>query len=432
MHMEVASRKRPIDIAFPELADELRPMTWRDPDIAGDWKVSCGSKEFIVHRIIVMRGPRASLMLRSSSDTRYEAQGTDLSRLLPQECWELVEMTCDYMYGADFKPAASRDVVRALKVADVMQIKPLFDECVERLNDIVENQLQELPSLLQLAWDMLPGAVTSGILQQTAKHFFVLQHIKEDAERLRALPCDALVQLLGHEQLRIGHEDEVAQFLLLASGQPWTPLNCESVPEQLWPLVRIEHLSPQVAGAIKEVVESSTESAVWQQMVLSLLRRREAATPDRASPAIAPPLDVTWMVPWRYRQPLSGSRPWFVRAFRHGGMCRYESRMDSGWIRTRPWQIARFESDVRRTNFVIIACEANGIRPHDVFFVSSDDEETVQEAGDATRYRCMLSWKVVVEEFSEEHTAKMVKFLGHLAGNMRGILLQVQVVQWSQ
>lgn len=98
----------------------------------------CGVAEFKVHCIVVTRGPRASAFLRAHCNQSHGAEGSDVSDLLPERCHEFLEHVLDYIYGDELPPPTHvSDVVMLLKIADVLQVKTLFDETMARLNDQV-------------------------------------------------------------------------------------------------------------------------------------------------------------------------------------------------------------------------------------------------------------------------------------------------------
>jgi len=204
-------------------------LGWRD-DWLSDWEVSVGEETYQLHAVMLAR---ASSFFRGN--IRMAARGferhSNLTELLPQSCLPAFELALDFIYsppGADFVVPRTQ-ALYLLKVADVLGIDSLAEAVAK---DVERKFVDFAPHLMQQYFTFhLPGTddgpvflkVRNSLIHIIVRRFgaFLVDPVARAI--MLSWPVDILAAILGVDELRVAHEDDVFDFvsdrmLLLAHG----------------------------------------------------------------------------------------------------------------------------------------------------------------------------------------------------------------------
>lgn len=287
--------KRSIQVAFPAVEPPSVP-TWRCKSPFSDWTLCLGTeKEYKVHRLVLGTGPRSSAFFArafaSEAFGSAAASRTDLSTLLPKQCWgQALEAALDFAYGVDDTDEFSAgDLVLLCKVGDILQMPQLLEACVAALNKKGVIIQATVPEMLGALVDVggvgqpLQGELEDAIVDIVAAH--LPEYVSEAKQT--SWPPELLVKALDHERLQVQHEDEVFQIVRQATSG--LPERAEKI--KLWQKVRFGQLSPSILLEAAQLDEIPKELFVF----LAVQRLRLPAVPTRSPPPVFEGLEEGWV-----------------------------------------------------------------------------------------------------------------------------------------
>jgi len=168
-----------------------------------------------------------------------------------------------------------------VKMADLLQIRSLYNKCVEEGSDLVTPEtaprLVADATELELGGDLQPQFVTIAI-EVMAPQFQNYQ-----PKDLTILPLQVFQALLCRDDIEIPNEDHIFKFLLGLSSE----LQNSAEMRQLWKCCRFYELSPKRVHDIVKVPEIPKEAVVWA------LARRGPAHPSQTA-GVTPPWALEW------------------------------------------------------------------------------------------------------------------------------------------
>eukprot|EP00928_Gymnodinium_smaydae_P071463 TRINITY_DN55033_c0_g1_i1.p1 TRINITY_DN55033_c0_g1~~TRINITY_DN55033_c0_g1_i1.p1 ORF type:complete len:319 (+),score=30.81 TRINITY_DN55033_c0_g1_i1:45-1001(+) len=123
------------DRAFKRLkaSEEDTRLTWRGDSLFSDWTLTWGDDlTFRVHRVILAGGSRPAHFFSGATNSGFEANSTDLSKVLPLACKEVVEIALDFIYGAELA-AKPEELPLLYKLAEMLQCPTLQNTAVDSM-----------------------------------------------------------------------------------------------------------------------------------------------------------------------------------------------------------------------------------------------------------------------------------------------------------
>mmetsp|Transcript_23602 Transcript_23602/g.42652 ORF Transcript_23602/g.42652 Transcript_23602/m.42652 type:complete len:461 (+) Transcript_23602:1-1383(+) len=273
-------RKRKLTASFLEIPEEKETLqrSWRTGQHS-DWTLTLGDQEFKVHKVIVATGERASAFLAAAFRKHLgeSEERTDLTALIPKQCWPHFEAVLDFIYldSIDVKAQSWGPLV---KMADVLQMGSLHAKCVEAGNSFLSSEDADVhaPRLAVDAVELQIGGQLQQEVIDIAVDLMASCFKSYSAETLRAQPVEVLQSLLQRDDLEVDDEDAVFDFLLSISAQ----LDKADM-ELLWRCCRLQQLS---AGHVLEVAlinEIPKQAIVWA--LANRVSKRPMAPPAWAS-----------------------------------------------------------------------------------------------------------------------------------------------------
>ena len=237
---ERAPKSRRLDVAWVPLPeDQVRSTlpSWRD-GLLTDWTLRLGTRTVSVHRLAVGFGQSSSAFLHRTFTTEVGAGAaeTDLSALLPESCWPLLDQVLDFIYHQQFE-AEPQTVVRFLRWADSLQIK-LLHECALAACEELLTPRHAPELLLEVHALFGEGSVLHEQIMRESRTL-IAEHFEEcDWEAVSCLPLSDLLDILCRDGLRVLHEDATFDFLKMATeGRP------SEEASKLWRTCRLGALS---------------------------------------------------------------------------------------------------------------------------------------------------------------------------------------------
>lgn len=267
----MASRKRQLNIAFPEVAEDANSAraSWRDGQ-HGDWTLRIGSRSFNVHKIIVSTGERRSLFLDAAFRKPCgETAETDLTDLLPASCHAMFEDLLDYFYGEALELAAE-SWGAFMKIADVMQVPALHTLCISKCDGLMEagNPIDVYASavacclkeewqfqVLRLAADILAPKFTSGRARAGQSYN---EAIVQACLQGHDWAFHLLQEVLPQDDLEVCSEDEVCNTI-----QQVIRSESSAAARKLWRCCRLEHLSAAKLLEVAAIEDIPREMLAW-------------------------------------------------------------------------------------------------------------------------------------------------------------------------
>lgn len=249
-------RRSRVEVPFPELPSDVDTETpsWRT-GLHSDWLLKVGPSQYQIHKVLTGHGPRASAFLCSAFTTGQQLAAclvedgkplgswrseTDLSAILPEQVWPFFGHVLDFIYGGQIT-LNCENAVSLLRCADALQIRSLFLQCVDGINELIF--ITSAPRILADTVALLGGELAEQI--QSSAQGVIAEHFDEySLEELQQIPTCQLVQILKRDDLNIVHENEVFDRVL-ALTDSLKRLGDDHVEEAtvLWQTVRLGALS---------------------------------------------------------------------------------------------------------------------------------------------------------------------------------------------
>lgn len=236
-------KKRRFNDAFPSIAqdDALVVPSWRTTPWS-DWTLQLGPRQLKVHKLLVAYGERASAFLNTATTTSVGIShgSTDLTDLVPEALWPLVDEVLDFVYTGTLKLETSsvNHMLGVIVWADALQIKALYQYGVRAAEDLLTQA--KAPEMAAEASSLLgPGVpvkdqIISASMDMIAAHFD-----EYTADELILLPPQLMIALLRRDDLGVVHENQVLAFMQkIVAKLP------KSYCQELWRSCRLGSLSP--------------------------------------------------------------------------------------------------------------------------------------------------------------------------------------------
>lgn len=280
-----------VDIQFPELpsdADTLIP-SWRT-GLHSDWRLRLGPTVYHIHKVLTGHGPRASAFLCSAFTTGQQLaagaglpgmlvgflggdlgpQGnpdknvdeTDLTNILPDLVWPFFGEVLDYVYSGEVV-LTDENTVPLLRCADALQIRSLFLQCVDAINDRLN--AASAPRILADSAALLGGALAEQIhraAQDVIAEHFDAYHVSE----LQRLPVPQLAHILRRDDLCVIHENEVFDRVLILCRE-YTAQGRTQDANLLWQTVRFGALSNSYVVRAAQIEQIPKMALIWARVI---------------------------------------------------------------------------------------------------------------------------------------------------------------------
>mmetsp|Transcript_85954 Transcript_85954/g.179702 ORF Transcript_85954/g.179702 Transcript_85954/m.179702 type:complete len:621 (-) Transcript_85954:137-1999(-) len=250
-----ANRSLRVEVNFPELPSDVDTKTpsWRT-GLHSDWMLRLGPTTFKIHKVLTGHGPRASAFLCSafttgqqlaaaSSEDGWSPGGpkceTDLTHILPEQVWGVFGQVLDFIYNEQITLTVE-NAIPLLHCGDVLQVRSLFLQCVEGINELMS--AATAPRILSDCCALLGGDLAEQI-QSSAQNMIAEHFCSYSVDELQQIPLTQLAQILVRDDLCIVHENEVFdRVLVLTEHLKQQEENHDAIP-LLWQTVRLGALS---------------------------------------------------------------------------------------------------------------------------------------------------------------------------------------------
>mmetsp|Transcript_22109 Transcript_22109/g.51977 ORF Transcript_22109/g.51977 Transcript_22109/m.51977 type:complete len:463 (+) Transcript_22109:54-1442(+) len=280
--MAAAQRKRKLTASFLEIPEEKDTLkrSWRTGEHS-DWTLTVGDQEYKVHKVIVATGERASAFLAAAFRKHLgdADEHTDLTSLLPKQCWGHFEAVLDFIYSEKLEIKAN-SWGPLVKMADVLQMGTLYTKCIEEGNSFLSSEEAEkhAPRLAIDAVELQLGGRLQDEVIQIAVDLMAACFKGLKTKDLVMQPVEVLQSLLGRDDLEIDNEDAIFDLLVELSRTL-----SKGHMELLWRCCRLQRLSSARVLEVALINEIPKSAVVW-----ALAHRSPPPRP------VAPP----WAAPW--------------------------------------------------------------------------------------------------------------------------------------
>jgi len=248
----VVRRPARVDVPFPELPSDAHTEipSWRT-GLHSDWQLRLGPTVYTIHKVLTGHGPRASAFLCSAFTTGQQLSAvedafgscmvgeTDLSDILTEQVWPFFDEVLDYVYS-EVLNLTEENAVPLLRCADALQIRSLFLQCVEGINELLT--ASTAPRILGDTVVLLGGTLAEQISK--AAQDVIAEHFDSyEMSELERIPTQQFVQILRRDDLSVMHENEVFDRVLEITEGMDGPGRTEEELNQLWQTVRFGAIS---------------------------------------------------------------------------------------------------------------------------------------------------------------------------------------------
>mmetsp|Transcript_40180 Transcript_40180/g.92966 ORF Transcript_40180/g.92966 Transcript_40180/m.92966 type:complete len:467 (+) Transcript_40180:48-1448(+) len=255
-------RKRKLTASFLEIPEEKDTLkrSWRTGEHS-DWTLTLGDAEFKVHKVIVATGERASAFLAAAFRKHLgdADEHTNLTELLPRQCWNHFEAVLDFIYSEKLDIQA-HSWGPLVKMADVLQMGTLYTKCIEAGNTFLSNEEAEkhAPRLAIDAVELQLGGRLQEEVIQIAVDLMATCFKGLKTKDLVMQPVEVLQSLLLRDDLEIDNEDAVFDLL-----KELSKTLSKAQMEMLWRCCRLQRLSPSRVLEVALIQEVPKEAVVW-------------------------------------------------------------------------------------------------------------------------------------------------------------------------
>mmetsp|Transcript_63786 Transcript_63786/g.152105 ORF Transcript_63786/g.152105 Transcript_63786/m.152105 type:complete len:613 (+) Transcript_63786:71-1909(+) len=249
-----ASVRKParVDVPFPELPSDAHTEipSWRT-GLHSDWQLRLGPTVYTIHKVLTGHGPRASAFLCSAFTTGQQLNAaedpcgacvsgeTDLTHILPDQVWPYFDEVLDFVYS-EVLSLTEENAVPLLRCADALQIRSLFLQCVDGINELLT--VVTAPRILGDTVALLGGNLVEQISK--AAQDVITEHFDSyEMSELERIPLPQLVQILKRDDLMVMHENEVFDRVMEITTGMEDHSRSEEEIRQLWQTVRFGAVS---------------------------------------------------------------------------------------------------------------------------------------------------------------------------------------------
>lgn len=260
--MAAGQRKRKLTASFLEIPEEKDTLkrSWRTGEHS-DWTLTVGDQEYKVHKVIVATGERASAFLAAAFRKHLgdADEHTDLTSLLPKQCWAHFEAVLDFIYSEKLEIKAN-SWGPLVKMADVLQMGTLYTKCIEEGNSFLSSEEAEkhAPRLAIDAVELQLGGNLQDEVIQIAVDLMATCFKGLKTKDLVMQPVEVLQSLLSRDDLEIDNEDAIFDLLVELSKTL-----SKAHMELLWRCCRLQRLSSARVLEVALINEIPKSAVVW-------------------------------------------------------------------------------------------------------------------------------------------------------------------------
>eukprot|EP00929_Paragymnodinium_shiwhaense_P013856 TRINITY_DN121708_c0_g1_i1.p1 TRINITY_DN121708_c0_g1~~TRINITY_DN121708_c0_g1_i1.p1 ORF type:complete len:380 (-),score=26.88 TRINITY_DN121708_c0_g1_i1:54-1193(-) len=118
-----------------KIPDERTKLTWRGQPKFSDWTLTWGAGDDLrisVHRVVLAAGSRPAHFFEGACSGSFQTSSTDLSKLLPPGCRNVLEEALDFIYGEPLRSSVGM-LPHLWAFADILQCPSLQTEVADHV-----------------------------------------------------------------------------------------------------------------------------------------------------------------------------------------------------------------------------------------------------------------------------------------------------------